>query len=94
MFTLEGFIAKAKENNIGVDAVMAIQDDAILGLHRFNGPIKHDVFSVAKTFTVSGIGAAIDEGLMTLDDKPTEYFKDILPAKEQKYYKGQSKQSF
>ena len=80
MFTLEGFIAKAKENNIGVDAVMAIQDDAILGLHRFNGPIKHDVFSVAKTFTVSGIGAAIDEGLMTLDDKPTEYFKDILPA--------------
>ncbi len=79
MFTLEGLIDDVKKNNIGLDAVMAIQDDVLLGLKRFNGPVKHNVFSVAKTHTVTGIGMAIDEGLLKLSDKPVDFFPEILP---------------
>ena len=35
MFTLEGFIKAVDEKNLTVDAVMAIKDGTILGLHRF-----------------------------------------------------------
>jgi len=79
MFSLESFIAAAKEKNLHMSAVMVVQNDTILGLHRFSDVIFHNVFSVAKSHTATAIGFAIDEGLLHLHDKPTEMFADILP---------------
>ncbi len=80
MFTLEGFIKAVNEKNLTVDAVMAIKDGTILGLHRFTDTIIHNVFSVAKSHTATAIGFAIEEGKLSLDDKPVDMFADILPA--------------
>jgi len=80
MFSLEGFINKVRERNLNVDAVMAIKDGTILGLHRFTDTIIHNVFSVAKSHTATAIGFAIEEGKLSLTDKPADMFADILPA--------------
>lgn len=80
MFSLREFVAAAKNQNIGMDAVMVIQNDRILGLHRFTEDILHNVYSVSKTYTATGIGMAVEEGLLSLDDKPCDFFRDILPS--------------
>jgi len=79
MFSLEGFIDVVKERNLGVDAVMAVQNGTILGLHRFTDTVIHNVFSVAKSHTATAIGFAIDEGKLSLEDKPVEMFADLVP---------------
>lgn len=79
MFGLESFINSVKEKKLNVDAVMAVQDDRILGLHRFSDTITHNVFSVAKSHTATAIGFAIDEGKLHLEDKPAEMFADLIP---------------
>lgn len=62
-----------------MDAVMVVQNNTILGLHRFSDTIVHNVFSVAKSHTATAIGFAIEEGKLKLEDKPVEMFADIIP---------------
>ena len=50
MLSLTDFINAVEENDLEVDAVMAIRNDTILGLHRFSDDIYHNVFSVAKRY--------------------------------------------
>ena len=80
MINLESFISAVKEQNINMDAVAVIKDDCVLALHRFSDDTVHNVFSVAKSHTATAIGFAIDEGKLSLTDKPVDFFADILPA--------------
>ncbi len=79
MFSLDSFVKAAKDKKIQIDAVMAVQDGKILGLSRFSDEIYHNVYSVAKSYLATGIGMAVDEGLLKLEDKPVDFFPDILP---------------
>ena len=38
------------------------------------------VFSASKTFTALAVGLAVDDGLMTVEDKVIDYFPDKLPT--------------
>ena len=80
MINLECFITAVKEQNINMDAVAVIKDDCVLALHRFSDDTVHNVFSVAKSHTATAIGFAVDEGKLSLTDKPVDFFADILPA--------------
>jgi CubicO group peptidase (beta-lactamase class C family) len=42
------------------------------------GPVLYNVFSVAKTFTVTGIGMAVDAGLLHPSDKLADCFKGLF----------------
>lgn len=79
MLSFEKYICDIKKKNINMDAVMVVQDDRVLGLHRFKDDIFHNVFSISKSYTSSAIGIAIEEGLLTLDTKPCDLFSDLLP---------------
>lgn len=78
MFQLESFIKEVNEQNLCVDAVMAMKDGTILGLHRFTDRIKNNVFSIAKSHTATAIGFAIEEGKLSLDDKPIDMFPELI----------------
>ena len=60
---------------LDIDAVMVVQNGKTLGFEHIGGPELHNVFSVAKTFTVTGIGMAVDAGLLHLSDKPADCFE-------------------
>lgn len=87
MFQLDRFIQDAKSKNIQMDAVMVIQDQQTLALHRFCNDVYHNVYSIAKSFTVTAIGMAIEEGKLSLSDKPYEMFRDIMPESADPYWK-------
>ncbi|WP_209331084.1 ChbG/HpnK family deacetylase [Lunatimonas salinarum] len=48
------------------------------GEHAANKP--HALFSVSKTFTATAIGFAVQEGLLSVNDKVISFFPDKLPA--------------
>ncbi len=79
MFSLNAFLEAAEEKKIQMDAAMAVQGGTILGLARSSGEIEHNVFSVAKSYLSTAIGMAMDEGLLKFEDKPVDFFADILP---------------
>ena len=41
----------------------------------------HMLFSLSKSFTSTAIGFAVQEGLLTVDDKVCDFFPDQLPEK-------------
>jgi CubicO group peptidase (beta-lactamase class C family) len=46
------------------------------------GPqLKHTMYSVSKTFTATGIGFAVSEGLISVEDKVIQFFPKSLPEK-------------
>lgn len=79
MFSFKGFLDAAKEKNIQIDAVMAVQHGTILELTRLSDDIDHNMFSVAKSYLSTAVGMAMDEGLLHFEDKPVDFFADILP---------------
>lgn len=78
MISFRAFADAAKEAGIAMDAVMVMQDERILGLQRFTDTIFHNVFSIAKSFTVTAIGFAVEDGLLTPDAKPADFFSDLM----------------
>ncbi len=79
MLSLKPFIESIERQNICMDAVMVVQNDVVLGLHRFTDQVVHNVFSVAKSYTSAAIGFAVDDGFLKLTDKPYDMFQELLP---------------
>lgn len=79
MFNLKRFIKTVDEKQIRMNTVMVLQDDTVLGLHRWSEAAARNVYSIAKSHTVTAIGMAIEEGKMSLQDKPVDYFAELLP---------------
>lgn len=80
MLSLKEFIDTLHEQNINMDSIMVIQNDELLAMHRFSDATIHNVYSIAKSYTATAIGIAIDEGMLALTDRPVDFFGDILPA--------------
>lgn len=64
-------------------SIMLVQHGKVLEERWINGAapdIPHVMYSVSKTFTAMAAGLAVDDGLLSVDDKVTEIFPDKLPA--------------
>lgn len=46
MFSIKKFVERIEEKQINMDAVMVIQNNEVLGLHRFTDNVVHNVFSM------------------------------------------------
>ncbi len=42
--------------------------------------LNHSLYSLSKSFTATAIGMAVDEGLLSIDDRVIDYFPEKLPA--------------
>lgn len=78
MISLIPFIEAVEKKNLGMDAVAVFQNEKILGLHRFTDTIEHNVFSIAKSYTSTAIGMAVDDGKLSLEDRPSDFFADMM----------------
>lgn len=80
MLNLKPFIDKNQDSRLDADAILILQHGKIAASHRFGGPQFHNVYSVAKTYLVTAIGMAVDDGLLHLTDKPTAFFPELFDA--------------
>ena len=63
--------------------IMIVKDGKVVVEETFDPEWPADrpqhIFSASKTFTALAVGLAVDDGLMTVDDKVIDYFPDKLP---------------
>lgn len=74
--------AEAAAQDILLHSVMVVRGDSIIYSHWDNGAHPdslHVLHSVSKTFTSFGVGLAIEEGLLGLDERIVDIFPDCLP---------------
>lgn len=70
-------------DHITLHSIMVLKHGKVVEERWYNGESAekpHTMWSVSKTFTATAIGFAIEEGLLTLDDKLVSFFPDKLPA--------------
>ncbi|MBO4536331.1 MAG: serine hydrolase [Bacteroidales bacterium] len=62
-------------------SIMVLQHGKVLAEHFFVPDTAHILNSVSKTFTSTAVGFAIEEGLLSLDDKIVDLFPESLPER-------------
>ena len=83
---VDAFVAATEQveepNHITLHSIMLLRHGEVIAERWMNGAapeIPHVMHSVSKTFTSAAVGFAIDEGLLSVDDKVVDFFPDKLP---------------
>lgn len=79
-FSIEPFVEAVKKGAYNVEGVIVWQDGQFLAHHQFIPEVRRNQFSVSKSFTSAAVGFAIQEGLISLEDRVVDHFPDRLPA--------------
>ena len=74
---LQAFVEKV--NTIGVLGVKVSQHNELIGEWHSEGECRRNVYSVTMSFTSCAVGFAVQEGLLSLDEKLTDVFAEDLP---------------
>lgn len=74
---LEGF--KEKAGTLGVLGVVVTQDGEEKAKYLWDEECRRNVYSASKSFTSCAVGFAVQEGLISLDEKLVDAFADDLP---------------
>ena len=77
--SLEGFVEETIRKKLDLYHVVVRQHNEIVGKFDWRENRRDDIHSVSKSFLSIAIGMAVDEGILSLDEKPAEIFKDKLP---------------
>jgi len=77
MSLLSDFRLSVHENNLGVYGIHIHQDGHTIAEHRFRSNDRENLYSASKAFVGIGIGIAIDQGLLNLNDKVLSFFPEF-----------------
>lgn len=77
--SLEGFVQEAIRKKLDLYHVVVRQHGEITGTFDWRENRRDNIHSVSKSFLSVAIGMAIEEGILRLDEKPAEIFRDRLP---------------
>lgn len=80
---LDGFIDSVERNRLQVYGIIVLKNGEKIAEKRWAEEIRHNQYSVSKSFTSTAIGIAIGEGLLSLDDKVLDYFSEEAPRESQ-----------
>lgn len=73
---LEPFIKEINNKKLNVYGVIVKKDGKIISEHRWRQDNFVQVYSVSKSFTAAAIGIASSEGLLSINDRVLNYFKE------------------
>ena len=76
---LEAYVREAADKDIDINTIVIVQDGKVTGEAYVNGwtaDDPHRMWSTSKTFTSLAVGYAVEDGLLSLDDRMAEIFPD------------------
>lgn len=77
---LEQFVKRIEDKNVCVNSVVVFQGGKQIGEYdRIGSRTRLNTWSASKSFVSVGVGIAIDEGIMRLDEHLCDSFADYLP---------------
>ena len=81
----EAYLKAVADSAEDLHSVMVLQHGKVLEEKLFVPDTAHILNSVSKTFTSTAVGFAINEGLLSLDDKMVDIFPESVPEEPQEY---------
>lgn len=79
MTELESFIEKMNEKNVVIHYAQIYKNDKLIQeYNRIGTKTRLNVYSVSKSVTAIGVGIAIDEGLLRLEQKVSDFYPEYL----------------
>ncbi len=69
--------------NVDIHHLMVLRHDKVIGeMHAspYRASDLHTLYSASKTVTAMAIGLAVDDGLLSIDDKMSKHLRDKMPA--------------
>ena len=79
---LKDFMCRIKEEKIDQFRCVIVHQDGKLWGEYYHAPrVPYNIHSCAKSFVSTAIGFAIDEGILSFNDKVVDAFPDLLPDK-------------
>ena len=75
---LKTFIEKTE--HIILNNIVILKDDEKIAEYHWEPEIRHNQYSISKSFTSLAIGLAIEEGLLALDDRVIDFFPEETPG--------------
>lgn len=79
--SLENFLQSIQQQGIDLHSVLLYQEgreETTWYAEKWAASWRENRYSLAKSITTLGVGLAIEEGLMTLEDCPLTYFPDLI----------------
>ena len=76
------FVKKCNEIGVAIHSFRFLRDSELVAAADFapyTGKEKMHVYSLSKAFTSAAVGIAVDEGILSLDEKVPEIFPDKMP---------------
>lgn len=68
-----------KSNHLNLYSIVVLQNGEKIDEYHWAEEIRRNQYSVTKSFTSTAVGMAIDQGLLTLQDKVIDYFRKDIP---------------
>lgn len=75
----EDFVKLADERECQIEGILVLEHGRELFEHRWVFDRERNIYSHTKSFMSTVVGMAIDDGVLSLGDKPTEIFPDQVP---------------
>ncbi|WP_267473204.1 serine hydrolase domain-containing protein [Ligilactobacillus ruminis] len=70
----------ASRHNLPLEAISVGDENKVLCEMHYAANAPRNIYSHTKSFTVTAVGLAIEEGKLSLEDRVAEVFKDKLPS--------------
>ena len=77
---LHGFRLGKIERGLDIHGVEVRQHGEVVAEHHWRQQYRECVFSVSKSFTSMALGIAVEEGLLSLDDRIVDLFSGKTPG--------------
>lgn len=77
----QDFIHYVETEKLFVEGIAIGDEKKVLMEHHFLPDQARNIYSHTKSYTSTGVGIAIEQGKMNLDDKIADYFPESLPEK-------------
>lgn len=83
---LDGFVRETKDFNIY--SIIVLQNGEKIGEYHSEPEKIRNQYSVSKSFTSTAVGFAIQEGLLSLEDRVVDHFPEDIPENPSKNLKS------
>lgn len=75
-----------KARPLGVLGYIVSKDEKELASARFDEECRRNIYSASKSFTSAAVGLAVQEGLLSLEERIVDAFREDLPEKAEGYW--------
>lgn len=74
------FLTEIARQNINLNGISIYQHGEIIAEQYLASDVPRNIFSASKSFAATAIGILIDEGRLSLADRPVDFFPEHLPG--------------